>query len=194
MRKLMLLLAVLLCVSLAACKAEKKERIAPTRSTDPILNLGGSDDAEEEIHTPVYVTVFGDTAYLSVYPQKTNPKDTDELENEPECAIREISGGGKISCGGTHEGEEPIVRVVIMDAVYPNSTAEWFRDMTALRVIEGLGNLHIDNVTDMNNMFNGCVRLSELEINGWDVSGVTDMTDMFAGCDSLASRPTWYQE
>ena len=194
MKKVMILLIVALCLSLAACKQEKKERIAPTRSTDPILDIGGDDSADAEIHTPVYVTVFGDTAYLSIYPQKTDPKDTDEIEDEPECDVREISCGGKILCGGAHESEVPIVRVVILDAVYPDSTAEWFRDMAALRSIEGLGNLHIDNVTDMSNMFNGCGRLSELELSGWDVSGVTDMTDMFAGCDALADRPAWYTE
>ena len=194
MKKFTLLLAVVLCLCLAACQKEKEERIAPTRSTDPILNIGGNNDTDAEIHTPVYVTVYGDTAYLSIYPQKTNPQKNDDSEDKPECDIREISRGGKILCDGAHEAEQPIVRVVILDAVYPDSTAEWFRDMTVLRSIEGMGNLHIDNVTDMSNMFNGCSRLSQLDISGWDVSGVTDMTDMFDGCDALGNRPEWYTE
>ncbi len=189
MKKIALLLAVVLCLSLAGCKEEKQERIAPTRSTDPILNIHGGGTTDAEIHTSVYVTVFGNTAYLASY-----PKETDGDEKEPACAIREISKGGTIICGGGHEDEVPITHVVILDKIYPDSTADWFRNMTSLRSIDGLGNLSIEHVTNMSNMFNGCTRLVELEIGGWDVSGVEDMTGMFDGCDALSNRPSWYQE
>lgn len=189
MKKSLLLIALILCLSLAACKPEKEERVPPSRSTDPILDIGGNGAQIQEQHTPVYVTVFEDTAYLSIYPRMT-----DGEEEEPECDARDIANGGTILCGGAHEAEMPITRVIILDQIHPDSTADWFRNMTALRTIEGLGNLHLENVTDMSNMFNGCVRLTELDADGWDVSNVTDMTGIFDGCDALADRPSWYTE
>lgn len=189
MKKRTILLAIVLCLSLTACQQEKEERLPPSRSTDPIMNITTPPPSSGEIHTPVYVTVFGDTAYLATFPKVTG----DEGE-EPVCPARQISDGLPISCGGAHEKEIPITCVVIMDELYPYSTANWFRNMTALRTIKGQKNLHIENVTDMSNMFNGCTRLAELEIESWDVSNVTDMTDMFKDCNALETLPSWYKE
>lgn len=186
--KRLILLVLVLCLNLAACTRVKEERVPPTRSTEPILDLEGNNDLVTELHTPVYVTVFGDTAYLGTYPKVSQGLD------EPLCSARDISKGGKILCNHTHEKTVPVTRVVIMDEIHPDSTADWFRDMTALLNIEGLGYLRVENVTDMSNMFNGCGRLAVLEINNWNVTDTVNMTGMFAGCDALVQRPTWYQE
>ena len=189
MKKYTLLLTVLLCLSLMGCQKEKEERVPPSRSTDPIMSIAPTTPTDSEYHTSVYVTVFGDTAYLATYPREVG-----DNNEEPECGIREISKGGTILCGSQHEQEIPITRVVILDQIHPDSTANWFRNMTALRTISGLGNLYTENVTDMSNMFNGCTRLAELEADRWDVSNVTDMTGIFDGCETLAVKPSWYQE
>ena len=188
MKKLTLLLALIMCFSLTACKREKAERVPPSRSTDPILNFNNPVTPEEDLHTPVYVSIFKDTAYLSIFPLD---KHGDEKR---ECGSREISKGGTINCRCAHIEEKPITRVVILDEIHPDSTADWFRNMASLRVIEGLGNLRIENVTDMSNMFNGCSSLVALGVDNWDVSNVTDMTGIFNGCDALATKPSWFQE
>lgn len=188
MKKILLLMALIMIVSLCGCKREKTERVPPTRSTDPIMDFNNGGITDGQTHTPVYVTIFEDTAYLSIYPREKDG------EKEPECEARDISKGGTVRCGCAHIQEKPITRVVIMDEIHPDSTADWFRNLGALRVIEGLGNLRVENVTDMSNMFNGCGKLSELNIDSWDVSKVEDMTGMFTGCDALGSRPSWYTE
>lgn len=189
MKKLTVILAILLCLSMTACQKEKKERIPPTRSTDPIFGGEVTTPNDGIYRTSVYVTVYGDTAYLATYPYEI-----DDEEMEMACDIREISKGGTILCGGAHEQEMPITTVVILEAVGPDSTAGWFRNMTHLRKISGLSNLRTENVTDMSYMFSGCTRLDELRADDWDVSKVTQMTGIFDGCEALAVKPSWYQE
>ena len=48
----------------------------------------------------------------------------------------------------------------------------------------------IDNVTNMNGMFNGCKSLSSLpDISKWNTINVTNMSYMLNGCSSLSSLP-----
>ena len=60
-----------------------------------------------------------------------------------------------------------------------------FRDMSSLKIIEGLSNLDTSNVTDMSYMFYGCSSLTELNMDGLDTSNVTNMGNMFLGCKLL---------
>ena len=189
MKKLTVILAILLCLSMTACQKEKKDRIPPTRSTDPIFNTEDTTSDDKAYRSSVYVTVYGDTAYLATYPYEI-----DDEELEMECSIREISKGGTILCGGTHEQETPITTVVILDALGPDSTVNWFRNMTHLRKISGLSNLIMDNVTDMSYMFSGCTRLDSIQADNWNVPEGTKMTGMFDGCDAMAVKPVWYKE
>lgn len=191
MKKLTVIL-ILLCLFLTACGDEKTERPVPTRSTEPIMDLEPHPPSDEEFCTSVYVTVYGDTAYLAAYPYEI-AEDKLEPNQKQLCVVREISKGGSILCG-KHKEEVPITAVVIVEAIGPESTAGWFSDMTQLRKIHGLRNLIMDNVTDMSYMFSGCKRLDSLEIENWDVSKVESMKGMFDGCEALATKPSWYQE
>lgn len=47
--------------------------------------------------------------------------------------------------------------------------------------------LDTSNVTDMNNMFNGCSSLTTLDLSSINTSKVTTMQEMFSGCTSLTS-------
>ena len=179
---------LLLALCLCGCGAKKPERIAPSRSTDPIRTTVALPNPDEPVHTPVYVTIFKNTAYLSTYPR-------DKIgEEEPECKPRNIAKGGTVLCGCEHLQETPITRVVIVDRLYPDSTADWFRNMATLRVIEGFGNLNVDQVTDMSNMFRGCAGLSGIDLSHWKVGEDVDTTGMFDGCDAWGDPPAWYQE
>ena len=178
---------LVLCLFLTGCGSEKRERIVPTRSTDPILSTQPIINTDE-IHTPVYVTIYGNTAFLSAYPQE---RMNDE---EPECSPRNIAKGGNILCGCSHLKEKPITRVVIMDRLHPDSTAGWFRTMAFLRSIEGLGNLNVEQVTDMSHMFHGCSGLADQDLEHWTVGDDVDTTGMFDGCDAWGDLPTWYRD
>ena len=183
-----LLTAALLSLSLAACATEQPKPTAanPTQSGKPILPGATTPDPSPNDYTAVYVTVFEDLAILASYP-------VEEYQGKKaECLPRELSGGVGILCGGEHESEIPISRVLITGDLVPVSMVGWFRDMAALVRIEGLERIRTHNVKDMNHLFAGCKSLSEVQIDGWDVSNVTDMTGMFDDCTALVELPDWY--
>ncbi len=76
---------------------------------------------------------------------------------------------------------------------YPTTTASWFAldyDMgsnsSGLRLaFEGMENLNTKEVTDMSNMFYGCVGATGLDVKTFDTSKVKDMSLMFAYCTTL---------
>lgn len=193
-RILALLLAVLLCVSLCACGREEQEKpTAPTRENKPILPGFADPETNQNDYTAVYVTVFDNLAIIATYPVLQNPDPNADPENlEPECPPRELSDGGNILCGGDHEDEYPITRVLITDQLVPKSMSGWFRGMAHLQQIDGLEKILTHHVTDMNHLFAGCGRLSQVNIEGWDVSKVVDMTGIFDDCPALAEKPSWY--
>ena len=191
-----LAVSLALCLTVTACASEKGERIpAPSQGGKPILPGVTQTDPSPNDYTAVYVTVFEDLAIIASYPVLTNPDPNADQEHlEPECDPRELSDGGGILCGGTHEQQRPITRVLIADQIVPKSMASWFRDMIHLQQIDGLEKIRTHHVTDMNHLFAGCGRLAELNVDAWDVSNVEDMTGIFEGCAALASLPSWYEQ
>ena len=67
------------------------------------------------------------------------------------------------------------------------STALWFKDFYNLTSIEGLQYLNTENVTIMTSMFDGCSRLTSLDLSNFKTDNVRDMNHMFSGCSSLTN-------
>ena len=67
----------------------------------------------------------------------------------------------------------------------PTSCFQWFKGLSSLTTIEGIGYLNTSEVTDMNEMFSGCSSLSSLQLTTFNTAKVTDMTRMFYNCSSL---------
>ena len=65
------------------------------------------------------------------------------------------------------------------------STSYWFKGCTNLTNIKDIKFLMTDNVTTMNDMFNGCSSLKDLDVTNFKTDNVTDMSGMFSGCSSL---------
>ncbi len=189
MKRFALVLAAVLCVSMALSGCSGKEEgefTSPSRQDKPIVPQNTLPNDDSVSYTPVYASVFEDTVVLATVP-------VEEYSGlEPSCEPREISRGGRILCGGEHESEIPLTRVLIIEKLVPHATCGWFRDMARLEVIQGLEGVDTRYVTDMSYMFSGCKMLTELDIDDWDVSNVTDMTGMFDGCTAMAVLPAWY--
>ncbi len=62
---------------------------------------------------------------------------------------------------------------------------DWFKGFGKLVTIEGIENLHTDEVTTMYRMFYGCHALAELDVSGFNTANVKDMSYMFNGCSAL---------
>ncbi len=86
---------------------------------------------------------------------------------------------------------EAVIKVVFdssfSDYHYLNSTRSWFALHKFLTTIEGIENLHTENVTDMYDMFSSCSSLTSLNLSNFDTKNVTSMNYMFSGCSSLTS-------
>ena len=84
------------------------------------------------------------------------------------------------------------IQKVVFDPSFANctsitSTAIWFDHCSNLSVIEGIENLNVSNVTDMNSMFNGCSSLTSLNLSTFVTEKVSNMRNLFNGCSNLTS-------
>ena len=70
----------------------------------------------------------------------------------------------------------------------PKSCKSWFKDCTELKRIIGMKEyLNTENVTDMEDMFSGCKKLTNLDVSGFNTQKVTNMSNMFRDCLYLTS-------
>ena len=69
--------------------------------------------------------------------------------------------------------------------VRPTSCYLWFSGFSALETIKRIENLNTEDVTIMNSMFNGCSKLTSLDLSSFNTEKVTNMWRMFSGCLSL---------
>ncbi len=103
--------------------------------------------------------------------------------------IDEKSSSSEPVWAGTERHPNNVVTKVVFDASFkdfrPTTTNYWFSYLKALTTIEGLQNLNTSAVTNMRNMFDGCSRLTELNVSNFNTSEVTDMSAMFRNCYGL---------
>ena len=69
----------------------------------------------------------------------------------------------------------------------PTSLNGFFANLKKLETITGLEYLKTENVTNMSNMFSGCLKLTSLDVSKFNTANVTNMTNMFARCSALTS-------
>ena len=98
---------------------------------------------------------------------------------------------GKNATGWDTDGTKSSVTKVVFDPSFagarPSTTRGWFFRMYELESITGMNYLNTSEVTNMNYMFMGCTKLTNLDVSHFDTSNVTDMIQMFNGCYSLTS-------
>lgn len=80
-----------------------------------------------------------------------------------------------------------ITKIVVVDEIYPTNMARAFYGMGELESIENIGNLHTENVTDMNSAFFECGIEGTLDLSYFDTSNVVSMYDMFRDAQKLTS-------
>ena len=83
-----------------------------------------------------------------------------------------------------------MIQTVVFDESFTNctsitSTSYWFYNFSHLETVVGIENLNTSNVTEMHSMFDGCSRLTSLDVSHFNTSKVTNMTNMFENCQLL---------
>ena len=67
----------------------------------------------------------------------------------------------------------------------PKNTYNWFAGMRFLDDITGIEYLNTSEVTNMANMFKGCINLTAIDLSHFNTSKVTNMEYMFQDCQQL---------
>ncbi len=101
------------------------------------------------------------------------------------------TGGGTPAWSDSNDPIAEQVTNVVFDPSFadarPTSTSAWFLDMENLRSITGLSYLNTSEVTNMEEMFCYCLKLTSLDLSHFNTSKVTNMHNMFTGCYGLTS-------
>ncbi len=69
----------------------------------------------------------------------------------------------------------------------PNTTYRWFYQMTGLTSITNIKYLNTSKVTSMASMFNGCSKLTTIDLSNFSTANVTSLNYMFYKCSKLSS-------
>ena len=88
---------------------------------------------------------------------------------------------------GTYQNVTTVVFDPSFDEVRPQTTLMWFEGMANLTSITGWQYLHTDEVFQMNEMFQGCTSLTELDLSHFNTSNLQYMDNMFTHCTNLST-------
>lgn len=81
----------------------------------------------------------------------------------------------------------PVIRTIrFRDVVKPNSTKNWFANMTSLERIS-FANLDMSACSDMSSMFYNCTSLSSVDTADVNTASVTSMQNLFENCSKLTA-------
>ena len=122
--------------------------------------------------------------------QIMNPTDVyAKLESDGTLIVRKTATNGYTKCieyRFDNFGNTNILKVKFVEPIAPiGSTYRMFYNCSNLKTIEGIENLHTDNLNNMSQMFYNCSSLESIDISKFDTSEVTNMSGMFQGCSSL---------
>ena len=92
---------------------------------------------------------------------------------------------------GWWPGQRGKIKTVVFDASFanarPTSCYCWFSGCNNLTEIKGIEYLNTENVTNMQEMFNACSKLTSLNLTSFNTAEVTNMRFMFHNCKVLTS-------
>lgn len=132
-----------------------------------IINESSIDEADN-------ITQHG--AALNVY-SPLNPDGATDVEKYIFSSSSDIPWNNRFT---------DILSVEIGSNISPTSTAYWFYSLTYCESF-GLTNLDTSNVTNMAEMFHGCINLTSIDLSGFNTGNVTSMKSMFYNCTGLLS-------
>ena len=88
-------------------------------------------------------------------------------------------------------GQRGKIKTVVFDASFanarPKSCYGWFSGCSNLTEIKGIEYLNTEKVTNMQEMFNACSKLTSLNLSNFNTAEVTNMSYMFKSCKALTS-------
>ena len=136
---------------------------------------------------PGYFSLLEPEAY-ACYMYSTLTFYYDKLRNKRQGATYDMNTGSNDASWDT-AGINVYANRVVFDQSFadyrPTTTYDWFYNMSNLHTIEGIEYLNTSEVTNMAFMFEGCSKLTSLDLSGFKTNKVTNMTAMFRNCTKL---------
>lgn len=160
---------------------------------------GTTYNSEHADYSYAHIDVSGNPGYFTnviykgveaePYAVMSNENKTMTFYYDKEMAVR---GGMSAMNYWEWDSYRESITQVIFDETMANctsltSTAGWFKDCSNLTTITGLVNLNTENVTEMQQMFQGCSSLTSLDLRSFNTQNVITMYNMFGGCSSLTN-------
>ena len=147
-----------------------------------LLLLPAGMVAQTEASSSKYIATYESSTQTLTFKKnvgETLPKNSAWVEDGTTVgAINEKLGNGTIVHIVFHKS---------FSTYTPTSLRSFFKNLRKLETITGLEYLNTEKVTDMNNMFAFCLKLTSLDVTNFNTKKVTNMERMFAGCKALTS-------
>ena len=129
--------------------------------------------------------------YIATYESSTQTLTFKKLVGEtlPENSAW-VEDGTTVGAINEKLGNGTIVHIVFdksFSRYTPTSLRSFFKNLRKLETITGLEYLNTEKVTEMNNMFAFCLKLTSLDVTNFNTKKVINMERMFADCKALTS-------
>ena len=137
------------------------------------------------IECPPYVVFDSSTSTLTFYNDGQRASHNSESEK-----VYFLNQGSTVPAWYSDNSSASVTKVVFDESfadARPTSTLNWFLRMANLTEIVGIANLDTRYVTTMRSMFNGCSKLTSLDVSHFNTKNVTSMRLMFLNCENLTS-------
>ena len=146
-----------------------------------VYKSGKYTKAEFKNNDTVYVLKHDGTTYHYVRMKPTEVWARLDEENETVyLRATKLDGYKKISYGiAGYFDVEKTKNVTIEEEIAPNNMTRMFYVLKKLEKINNIENLHTENFTSMDGMFESCNSLKELDLNRFDTINVTNMGRVF---------------
>ena len=129
--------------------------------------------------------------YIATYESSTQTLTFKKLVGEtlPENSAW-VEDGTTVGAINEKLGNGTIVHIVFdksFSTYTPTSLRSFFKNLRKLETITGLEYLNTEKVTEMNNMFAFCLKLTSLDVTNFNTKKVINMERMFDDCKALTS-------
>ena len=150
----------------------------------PVTDITLAEHKEKVIElTSVYAKLYNDgTLILS----STDYTDTSKILTKD---FKEVKNKAASNYWSASDYNTLVTKVSFYDEIVPSTTAYYFNNLTNLTSFENMSNLETSLVTNMQNMFAGCTKLTSIDVSHFNTSNVTNMASMFAGSVKITNTP-----
>ena len=154
-------------------------------------NSGNSNNIKYANYTNGYFTNVSEkknVCFYAVYNSSSNTltfKYGNRTKPDANETAYELNSGETAPGWINNNGITKVVFDYSFNYTQPTSCFQWFKGLSSLTTIEGIGYLNTSEVTTMKEMFPGCSNLASLQLKTFNTAKVTNMPRMFYNCSSL---------